>query len=82
MKKLIVLGLTSILGISVLSINTYAQSKYSNLKEVEFKYDLMKDRVVGAVILVIISVVLTVLAGFIPAKIAAKKDPVEALRSE
>ena len=36
----------------------------------------------GAVILVIISVVLTVLAGFIPAKIAAKKDPVEALRSE
>ena len=36
----------------------------------------------GAIILVIISIVLTVLAGFIPAKIAAKKDPVEALRSE
>ena len=36
----------------------------------------------GAVILVIISVLLTVLAGLIPAKAAAKKDPVEALRTE
>ena len=36
----------------------------------------------GAIALIIISVVLTVLAGFIPAKIASKKDPVEALRSE
>ncbi len=36
----------------------------------------------GAIILVAISVLLTVLAGLIPSKIAAKKDPVEALRSE
>ncbi len=36
----------------------------------------------GAIILVIISVILTVIAGFIPSKIAAKKDPVEALRTE
>lgn len=36
----------------------------------------------GAIILIIISVVLTVIAGFIPAKLASKKDPVEALRSE
>ncbi len=36
----------------------------------------------GAIILVIISVVLTMLGGFIPAKIASKKDPVEALRTE
>lgn len=36
----------------------------------------------GAVILIIISVFLTVIAGFIPAKIASKKDPVEALRTE
>ena len=35
-----------------------------------------------AIILVIISVVLTVLAGFIPSKKAAKQDPVIALRSE
>ncbi|MCL1820654.1 MAG: ABC transporter ATP-binding protein/permease [Oscillospiraceae bacterium] len=36
----------------------------------------------GAVGLIIISVVLTLIAGFIPSKIAAKKDPVEALRVE
>ena len=37
---------------------------------------------VGAVGLVIISVVLTFIAGLIPSGIAAKKDPVEALRTE
>ena len=36
----------------------------------------------GAMVLVLISMVLTVIAGFIPAKVAAKKDPVEALRTE
>ncbi len=36
----------------------------------------------GGVILVIISMLLTIIAGLIPAKFAAKKDPVEALRSE
>ena len=36
----------------------------------------------GAIILVLISVILTVLAGLIPSKMASKKDPVEALRTE
>ena len=36
----------------------------------------------GAIILIIISVLLTVIAGLIPSKIASKKDPVEALRTE
>ena len=36
----------------------------------------------GAVILVIISMSLTLIAGLIPAKLAAKKDPVVALRTE
>jgi len=36
----------------------------------------------GAIILVIISVLLTVIAGLIPSRMASKKDPVIALRTE
>lgn len=36
----------------------------------------------GAIILILISMILTIVAGLIPAKMASKKDPVEALRSE
>ena len=36
----------------------------------------------AAVILVAISMILTIIAGLIPAKMASKKDPVEALRTE
>ncbi len=36
----------------------------------------------GAVLLIGISVMLTLVAGLVPSKIAAKKDPVEALRTE
>lgn len=38
--------------------------------------------VAGAIILVAISMVLTIIAGLIPAKMASNKDPVEALRTE
>ena len=38
--------------------------------------------VAGGIILVLISMILTVIAGLIPSGIAAKKDPVESLRSE
>ena len=36
---------------------------------------------VHAISLLVISVILTMIGGWIPAKLAAKKDPVEALRS-
>ena len=36
----------------------------------------------GAIILIIISILLTMFAGLIPAKVASKKDPVVALRTE
>ena len=36
----------------------------------------------GAVILVLISMTLTLVAGLIPSGVAARKDPVEALRTD
>lgn len=44
--------------------------------------NVAKLPVLGAVVLVAISMLLTFIAGLIPAKIASKKDPVIALRSE
>jgi len=38
--------------------------------------------VVGAIVLILISVLLTFIAGLVPARIASKKDPVIALRTE
>lgn len=52
------------------------------IKKVVNISNLSKLPVDGAITLIIISVLLTVIAGFIPAKIASKKDPVEALRTE
>ncbi len=44
--------------------------------------NLAKLPVAGAVILIVISVLLTTIAGLMPASMAAKKDPVIALRTE
>ena len=44
--------------------------------------NVAKLPVAGAIILVIISMILTFIAGLIPSRIAAKKDPVIALRTE
>ncbi len=52
------------------------------IKNVTGIANLTKLPVAGAVILIIISVVLTTIAGLIPASMAAKKDPVVALRKE
>ena len=45
-------------------------------------HGVAKLPILGAVILIIISVFLTFIAGLIPAKMAAKRDPVIALRTE
>ena len=43
---------------------------------------IAKLPLIGAIILILLSIILTVIGGFMPAVIASKKDPVEALRTE
>lgn len=52
------------------------------IKNVANVSNLSKLPLFGAVVLIVISMVLTIIAGLIPAKVASKKDPVEALRTE
>lgn len=52
------------------------------IKNITNVSNLSKLPLVGGVTLVIISMLLTVIAGLIPSRIASKKDPVEALRTE
>ena len=77
----LIVGLTAgILGIVVtILINIPASIIVENLTGVA---NISKLPAVGGVALVIISVVLTMIAGLIPSKAAARKDPVEALRTE
>ena len=52
------------------------------IKNITDVSNISKLPLVGGIVLVIISMSLTVIAGLIPSKIASKKDPVEALRTE
>ena len=51
----------------------------NNLTSVD---NIAKLPILGGIVLIIISVVLTLIAGLIPSRLASKKDPVEALRTE
>ena len=66
------IGIAYLLTIPVNSV-LYAMTDLKNVAQLN---------PVHAITLVIISVLLTMVGGFIPAKMAAKKDPVTALRSE
>ncbi len=76
-----IIGLSSgLLGIIItnllcIPINIVLE-KLTNLKNVAILNPI------HAIILITISVLLTLIGGFIPAKMASKKDPVEALRTE
>ena len=69
---LIGIGITLLLNIPI-NIIIKSITKVSGLSTLPIK---------GGIILVLISMILTIIAGLIPAKIASKKDPVEALRTE
>lgn len=79
-ETLIVGAIAGLLGIGItillnIPINTIIKSiaNVSNIASLP---------IIGGIILVLISIFLTVIAGLIPAKMASKKDPVEALRTE
>jgi len=76
-----IIGLISgLMGIGVtIILNIPINIIIKNITDVP---NITKLPFMGACILVIISMVLTVIAGLIPAKLASKKDPVEALRTE
>ncbi len=80
----LIIGLCSgILGVAVSFILTFPISAIvKNVAGETFTANIAVLSPISALILVAISVVLTVVAGFIPAKMAAKKDPVKALRTE
>lgn len=74
------IGLISgVLGILITLVLNVPISVVENMTGVAHIAKLPVD---GAVFLIFIDLVLTILAGLIPSKIASKKDPVEALRSE
>ncbi len=77
----LIVGLTAgLIGILVtLILNIPINAIIKSLADVS---GIAKLPVIGAIILVIISIMLTVIAGLIPSKVASKKDPVEALRTE
>lgn len=77
----LITGLFSgLLGIGVtILINIPVNMIVNNLTGVK---NISALPIVGGVALVLISVLLTLIAGLIPSRMASKKDPVEALRSE
>ncbi len=71
---------SGLLGIGIAYLLTIPVNKILyNLTELD---NVAQLNPLHAFTLVVISVLLTMLGGFIPSKIAAKKDPVEALRSD
>lgn len=76
-----IIGLTSgILGIAITLLLTIPINLI--IASLAGIYNVSKLPTLGAILLIIISVILSLVAGLIPAITAAKKNPVEALRSE
>lgn len=76
-----ILGIASgLLGILIAKVLTYpVNAIIYNLTELK---DVAQLKITHSVILIVVSTLLTMLGGFIPARMASKRDAVEALRSE
>ena len=76
-----IIGLTSgALGIGIAYLLTIPANRI--IENLSGLANVAKLNVIHAIVLVAISVFLTVIGGYIPARVASKKDPVEALRTE
>ena len=76
-----IIGLTSgLLGIGIAYLLTIPVNNI--IKNLTDLANVARLNPIHATILIIINISLTMLGGFIPARIASKKDPVEALRTE
>ena len=72
--------IAGLLGIIItILLNIPINKIIKNLVDIE---EISKLPVRGAIILIIISILITLLAGLIPSRLASKKDPVESLRTE
>ena len=82
MSETFIIGLLSgLIGIGLtMLINIPVTNLIRNLTGVDYIASTLPTKAAG--ILVLISVVLTLIAGIIPSSMAAKKDPVEALSAE
>ncbi len=76
-----ILGIASgLLGIIVAKLLTYPINEIIyNLTELK---DVAQLKIAHSVILIVVSTILTMLGGFIPARMASKRNAVDALRSE
>lgn len=77
----IIVGFCSgMLGIIIAELLTFPANTI--IKSLSGLSDVAQLNPLHALILIIISMILTLISGFIPAKMASKKDPVTALRTE
>jgi len=79
-ETFIIGAFSGILGITIAYLLTFPVNQ--TIERMTDLPDVARLNPLHAIMLLVISVTLTLLGGFIPAKMAAKKDPVEALRTE